>query len=252
MSSRAVVVREKSGRSVIAVADAHAKAVGDALTAVMKPHMKKGEAAPAFASLMTLACDMLGAARDHMVAKDEAHEAELTDDAPVREQRDKAAAAAYSQLVELREMLTGMYGAPAASTVLSGTTPEDPVVLARFAGEVATNLTRATFPAPRIKGAKLDPEQTAEALRDKRAALEQTLKNVQREVREGHATLAAKTAAIATYDDVFAGTATMLSGMLRLAGMPDLAAKVRPSTRRPGQTAEEAGDPEEVATPDPK
>lgn len=250
MASLLVISRQKSADSVIAVGDAHAEAAGEALVALVKPKLKKGEAAPAFASVMTLACEMLGVARDRMVAKDEAHEAELSDDLPVRQQRDKVSAALYSQLVELRETLTGMFGGATASSILPGSTPgDDSLVLARFAGEVAANLTRTPLPTSRIKGAKLDAAEVAASLREQRAALEQTYKDLQREVREAQATLSAKTAAIAAYDEAFAGTATMLTGMLRLAGMPDLAAKVRPSVRRAGQTAEEAGDPAEEGGP---
>jgi len=41
---------------------------------------------------------------------------------------------------------------------------------------------------------------------------------------------------------VFARVAGTLSGLLLLSGQADLAARVRPSSRRPGQTAQEAGD----------
>src|SRR4051794_35605651 len=122
MTSMMVVGREKSATSVIAVGDAHAEAAGEALVALVKPQLKKGEAPPPFAALMTLTCDVLGAARDRMVTKDEAHEAELSDDAPVREQRDKATTALYDQLVELREVLTGLFGGPTAAGILDGTT----------------------------------------------------------------------------------------------------------------------------------
>ena len=45
--------------------------------------------------------------------------------------------------------------------------------------------------------------------------------------------------AIETYDDTFSTTANLISHMLRAAGEDALAKRVRPSTRKPGQTVEE-------------
>ena len=51
-------------------------------------------------------------------------------------------------------------------------------------------------------------------------------------------TLVSKNQALERYDSGFGGVASTLTGLLLLAGKPELAAKVRPSTRRAGQTAE--------------
>jgi hypothetical protein len=177
-----------------------------------------------------------------MVDADAAHEAELGDDEAIRRARDEAASALSDKLVELREVLTGVYGTASASAVFAGPTPEDPVVLSRFAGELGTQLARIKLPAPRVKGAKLDIAETATALQEQSATLDTHLNDVARELREAQATLEAKNQAMAAYDELFLGVATTLSGLLRLAGKADLAARVRPSTRRPGQTASEAED----------
>ena len=70
-----------------------------------------------------------------------------------------------------------------------------------------------------------------------------TIKDVAKEVREAQATLDEKNQALAAYDELFGGGATAMTGLLRMAGKADLAAKVKPSTRRPGQTVSDAGDP---------
>jgi hypothetical protein len=249
MASKQVVDRQKSADSVIAAGEANVDLIQEALAEKARPFLKKGQPAPDFGAAVRLSCAMLGAAAVRMVEKDEAHEAELGDDAGVREARDEAKAALYSELVDLREILVGGYGGAVAAKVFTGATPEDPVLLARYAGEVADDLEKIKLPRPRLKGAKLDVAEVAASLRDKRAQLEASWKDVQREVREAQQTLDAKNGAMSAYDETFSGVASTLSGLLRLAGKPDLAAKVRPSTRRPGQTAEDAGDTVEPKAP---
>lgn len=251
MPSKLVTDRQKSAESVIALADAHKGAIAKGVEELLKPFLKKGEVVPDIDAFVDLCARVLEDAKDRMVKADAAHEAELGDDAPIRAARDAAAAALYTRLVELREVLIGVYGAEVVGKVLSGPTPEDPVVLERYAGEVAERLGKIKLPAPRVKGAKLDPGDIAGSLGEHGDELKKQLKAVQREIREAQATLAAKNAEVAAYDERFAGVAMTLAGLLRIAGQRDLSAKVKPSTRRPGQTAEATGEVAEPESPPP-
>jgi hypothetical protein len=243
MAAKQVTDREKSANAVIAAGETQAEATGSAVSKLLKPHLAKGESMPDVGLIMILVARALEASKGKMVTADAAHEAELGDDEPVRSARDEAATALSDKLVELREVMVGVYGNATANAVFPGPAPQDPVVLSRFAGEVATEIERVKLPAPRIKGAKLDPEETAADLRERRAKLDAQIKDVAKEVREAQATLDEKNRAMAGYDELFGGGATMMTGLLRLAGKTELAAKVKPSTRRPGQTASDAGDP---------
>lgn len=248
MASKQSVDKQKSASSVIAVGETHAESTQNALVGILQPFLKKGESMPDFAAAMRLSCRALAAARDHMVQCDQAHETELADDAEVREARDEAYGVLYAQLVEVREILGGAYGSGTVNKVLAGATPQDPVMLSRYAGEVASKLDDVKLPAPRVKGAKLDTAELAGSIRANRAELDKHLEAVQREFREAQVTLDAKNQASTAYDNMFTAVANGLTGTLRLAGKTELAAKIRPSTRRPGQTAEEAGDPSSSPT----
>ena len=242
MAAKQVTDREKSATAVVAVGQTQAEAAGVALNKVLKPHRAKGESLPDTGLVMILIARAIEAAKTRMVEADAAHEAELGDDAAIRQARDEAADALSDKLVELREVIVGVYGGATASSLFSGPAPQDPVVLSRFAGEVATEMDRVKLPAPRVKGAKLDPAETASDLRELRATLDAAIKEVAKEVREAQATLDEKNRALGSYDELFGCGATTLTGLLRMAGKAELAAKVKPSTRRPGQTASDAGD----------
>ena len=242
MSSKQITDREKSARSVVAAGETQADAVGAALAKAFKPHLRQGESLPDLTLVILLASRALDAAKASMVEADVAHDAELGDDDGYRRARDATAADLADRLIELRQALAGMYGATTAGDVFPGPTPEDPVVLSRFAGDVVGALGRITLPKPRIKGAKLDIAEAAADIEQRRATLDASLADVAREQREAQVTLDAKSRAIAAYDEVFAGVANVLTGALRLSGKPELAAKLRPSSRRPGQTASDAGD----------
>ncbi len=74
--------------------------------------------------------------------------------------------------------------------------------------------------------------------------LEESVAEVNNEVREAEATLSVKNDAIKDYDRAFSVTANLFSALLDAAGKKDLAKKVRPSTRRAGQTVEDAANPD--------
>lgn len=237
MPSKQVIDRQKSAEAVIAVGEIHAAAVAPALAAELQPHLGEGETLPDLGLLMRLMARMLQATRTDLVTADEAHEAELADDIPARQDRDTRAQTLFSRMVELREVLQGLYGADLVRAVMPAPTPSDPVVLSRFAGEVLTALAAAQLPPPRIPGATLDIPALVAELQTHRDALAQQLTAVALEVREAQATQVARNRAMDTHDQIFAAVATTLSGMLQLAGEHELAARVRPPRRRPGRPA---------------
>lgn len=252
MPSKLVTDRQKSANAVIAAGETHAERVAAELDALLSPYLQRGEKMPDLALFTRLVTRALADARDRMVAADEAHLDELADDGPPREARDEVATALYSELTELREWLTGLYGAAALKRLgFSDATPRDPVQMERFAGEVARALGSKDLPKPRRKGVRWDPGETVARIEELREALRGHLKDVAREAREAEATLVAKTAAISAYDERFSRAATALGGVFRLAGHVELANRVRPSSRRPGQTEVDA-PPADPGSPAPE
>jgi hypothetical protein len=243
MPSKQVVDRQKSAQAVIAAGESNASLIADELQQLLAPHLRKTEKLPDVDLLIDLVARYLATSTDSMIAADENNLRELADDAIARDARDQAADALYASIGDLREWLTALFGTAALRALgFSGPTPQDPVAMARFAGEIISALGSSKLPKPKRPGIKWDPESTVAELKAAREALEKHLGAVAREVREAQGTLVAKNAAIAEYDERFARAAGFYAGLFRLAGQADLADRVRPSPRRAGQI-EDADEP---------
>jgi len=111
------------------------------------------------------------------------------------------------------------------------------------------------LPPMKRKGVKWSAEESNAGIDALRTELHKQLANVAREAREAQATKQGRDAAVAAYDDAFGKTANLLVALFRFAGDDELAARVRPSVKRPGQTEESVGDetstPVEVGAPKP-
>lgn len=248
MPSKLVTDRQKSARAVVAAASTHGAIMGEALKGLLSPHLQGNEQVPDVGLLCLLVGRLLLSQNEKLVAADAAHEAELSDDAAPREARDKAAVLVRQVLVDLRATVAAVHGSAGLKQLgLTGATPVDPSVLAVEGAAALKSLEDATIslPAPR-RGTSLDRQAFADDLREHLAPLQSALASVAREAREAETTGAAKQAAMAANDQAFSLGAAWLTATFSLAGKEDLAARVRPSVRHPGQTEEE-----ETPTPEP-
>lgn len=243
MPSKMVTDRQKSAAVVEQAAATHAELVGGRLTEFFSPFAKPGAPAIDFGSLFELLAATLAAHRQRMEAADDAHTTELGDDAPARDERDAAAAALHGSLVDLRATVEGLFGPGSAGAVLAldGQTASDPVVLERQAALAVERLRTdgLTLPAMRLPGLTFDPAAAAGALDPALERLRAALRAVSREAKEAEDTLIRKNRALDAFNTTFRGVAGTLESLFRLAGEPDLADRVRPSSRRPGTTIDE-------------
>ncbi|MFO0587767.1 MAG: hypothetical protein U0441_09520 [Polyangiaceae bacterium] len=255
MSSKQVTDRQKSAQAVIFAATTHAPRVGKSTKDMLSPMLKKNQEPADVEALMLHLAGWLERAKDEMVRTDEAHSHELADDAEPRARRDETKAELSEELVSLRNLVAGVYGAKVTKELgFSTETPSDPVVLWRFAGEVSKALRKkSALPPPQRGKTKVtwSPAETADQIDEIRERLDAANKDVAREAREAQGTLADRNKALETYDDVFRRVANLLVGLFMFAGETELADKVRPSARRAGQTEELAPPAEETkpATP---
>lgn len=102
MPSKMVTDRQKSAAAVHAAAETHATAVHQSRAALLAPFLHPSQQMPDLRLVQLLLGRLIASRSTGMVAADEAHLAELRDDADPRRQRDVAAAAVHDALTLLR------------------------------------------------------------------------------------------------------------------------------------------------------
>lgn len=239
MRTKQVVDRQKEAQAVIAAGRTHATELVTLLSERQGPLLKRGEKLPDYGLQIELLMRQLEQSTAHLVQTDDAYQRELLDDEGPRRERDEASEGLAVYLIELREVLTGLYGAQVLLPAgFSQQTPRDSVLLSRFASQVQSALGAVTLPAPRVKGAQVDIKATVAELDKRRTRLDSAVAAVARETREAQAAMSLRNDAQDQFDDVYTQVSTVLSGLLRLAGKPDLADRVRPTTARRGDKPE--------------
>jgi len=162
----------------------------------------------------------------------------------VRQNRDELSAQVYEHLVNTRSQLEVVCGSDYVARLgFSGNTPDDPVEVTRLAKVTADNLSSLPPPASKLPGYTFDPAAFSAPLYEKASQLADLVSQVATEEREAEASMMAKRETIEEYDAAFSCTANIISALLQNAGEKELADRVRPSTRRSGQTKEVAEAP---------
>lgn len=243
MISKQVLDRERSAREVSATR-VHQETIQRALDDALRPFLREGEALPDTPLLMELLLRRMEDRLARAIEADRLHNDELADDSPLRATRDTQVEALRASLMELLEVVVGIYGPSARAALWSGRLDSDPARLIHGADAIRRALPTAALGTSRLTGVELNRDAWVTRLRDQRDALDATLEALAREGREAEQTLQTKHAAIEAYDDAFTQAAALIATLLRLADEQDLARRVRPSARRPGRRVVEVEDGE--------
>ena len=200
--------------------------------------------------MMRQLAEVLAQARDRLIAADRDHRDQKAVTSRYRRRRNAAFEALYPHVVGLRDTFRGAYGPEVAEDLgFAARTPDAPGELF----EQAEHLTgRLSDPPPgldasRYRDVNLDPAGLADEMRPLVGRLGQALEEVSREERKTEATLIAKEEALDAYERTFLWSARTAESLFRLADMPEVARRVRPSTRRRGLTAEVEAEGPDVA-----
>ena len=187
---------------------------------------------------------------------EQAYVQEQSDDPAARTTRDDATAELYTVIGEARGYCTTAFGAETTAAYgFRGPTPQGPKPLAEYARTIV-GLLRATPAQKQARfGTTVDTERIADEIDPSLALLEAALAQVETEERELQSALTTRDRQLATWTTTYQSVAAMLMGMHRLAGLEELADRVKPTERRAAGmlTPEEADTletPVEVSGPE--
>jgi DNA topoisomerase VI subunit B len=250
MPSRVVVQFQKHTGSLLASLQAHAPAIAEAVrTQTRAPAHRAGLDADALLTFVARSCDEKLSA---LLAADDAHARELSDDEAPRARRDESAAALRTEILDVKQSVLALFGDAWAQRLgLAGEIPVDPAMLARTATQVIQALESERLPRPRSAAVgAVRSEAWVTALRAPLDALTEARTAVQREAQEAKGTLAARDAALAALEVANVTAASLAQSLARLGGVSELVAGLR-GTIDYGSAAEPAPAPapEPVPTP---
>lgn len=230
--SKAVADRIAISRTIVESLKQHAPEISTSLERVLFP---AGTPQPLRLVDIVLALrTALSGATETMSRADAAHQIELADDIAPRALLEQRCEMLKAFLVSLRATLVSTYGSTvAAAYAIPPQIPDDPELLLRIAVAVERLLReRSLVEAPKIKSLAIAPLAVAEDLAVAIAELRRAWSDVTREQREAIASETARERALIEWFQTYLATAEAACGLYILAGHPELAEGLRPTSRR--------------------
>jgi hypothetical protein len=227
MASRIVTAHQKHTESIQQALTTHGPAIVSGVrfvTGAADPEHEV-DVTPLLAHAGRALADRLGA----LIAADDAHQLELTDDAEPRTQRDAAAAELYRALVDLKQVTARLFG---DGWVTKLSFPQevsaDPAQLARTGKQVIDALSTKTLPAPQVPGVgPVDGAVWITLLQGPLGRLTDARNDVTREEKEARATRTARDQALADLVAANVAAALLAQSLARIGGVLHLVEGLR-------------------------
>lgn len=189
--------------------------------------------------------------RARMLDANNAHLGQLAILIDLQKRRDELNLQLFDRFYKGRHTLESLYGRTRGFEVLAvdGETPRDPSGLIQQVRSTVTFLEepKVVLPAPDVDGIAVDLPVLAFQLGTGADDLEGVLRAVEEQQKNAQTTRKAKNDAFAEFDRRYLWVGRALETYFHLAGMHELAERVRPSARRPGRrAADENMEPDAV------
>ncbi len=204
--------------------------------------------------LVTQLREVLTAARDLLITSDRNLRDQKALTTRYRRKRDEAFKQLSPVVAGIRDTFKGACGPEVAEELgFAIRHPEQPAELHEQAEHLTTRLgeSELKLPAVRYNGVTLDPSVLVGEMEPLVEELGQALEDVTREERQTDAMKIAKDEALQAYDRAFSWVAGSSASLFRLANLPEVAKRVRPSTRRSGVTEEVEQQGSDIPVEDP-
>ena len=201
-----------------------------------------------FATTLELFTKKLVTSRDLMVDTDRAYRDQRARETLVRGRRDQHLGAVNSAVVNLRRAFTGVYRDEMVAEVgFARRTPQQAGELLEQATHLATRLRdpEIGLTGSRFGDVQLDVPKLAQELAGPVEQLELAAQELAQEERATEALKLAKDEALAAHNKRFVWIAQTVESFCRLAGLEEVAKRVRPSGQRHGVTEHKPEEPKE-------
>ncbi len=236
LPSKMVTDRQRTALALRAAALDGAGLVTAALGNELRKELDEGETLPELSFLQELLARRLARLATAVVFADEEIQGETSDLAAIKSEKASAAGELFEALFRLRSLVTGLHGSAASGAILGlgPRLPRDPMIVQRLAERALSKVAEPGFEAPPpADGAPgFDLAATVRRLEEPAARLRRALEAESREKRLAERRVIRKRDRLDDFDRAYRGTAGMLKAMYVMAGLDELAQKVRPSLRR--------------------
>ncbi len=249
---KSLMARLVSCRVVLWALTTHGPRLSEISNGTLGPSLAKGMR-QSFEQHMTQLQEVLATARDLLIVADRNLRDQKARTSGFRRIRDKAFKELSPWVKGIKDTFRGACGDDI--TVDIGFALRMPTQAADLHEQAVHLLDRLSspeeLPAVRYRGVTLEPLTVAEEMRPMVERLGETLENVVREERQSDAMKIARDEALAAYDRAFQWVAGSAESLFKLANLPELAKRVRPSSRRRGVTEEVETQGPEIPINDP-
>lgn len=191
--------------------------------------------------------------RDRMLETERAYRDQKARESLSRTRRIERAGRVNSAVVGLRKAFAGIYSDQKLAEIgFARRTPQPPGVLLEQASHLVTRLNDPLLDltGSRFGDFQLDAKNLAKALVSSVDDLEEAVDDLAREERQSEAMKLAKDQAIQEHNRWFVWIARTVESLCRVAGLDEVAKRVRPSSRRPGVTAKKFVEPDDAKAED--
>lgn len=253
MASNMSVYRQRAKHSTVSFIDAHEDEITTSIHQRFQPFLAEGESPPDVRSTLRLVGRLVENCADRVIEADKANLDELDDDFEPRLDLAEAAEEVHDRLVDVRQILRGLYGPELSQELLAIDGPtanvDQPDLLWRQ-GEHTMERLRDPDVAPsrrKTLSVELDRSALADELEPAVKRLGAAHRVVHLERRELESTRAEKRRAMEEFDLDFRGCVRLIVGFCLLARRPDLAEKLDTAVLQPRRSSRSSEDDEDSA-----
>ena len=235
---KSVTDRIQSCRTVLWAIDTHGDRLIDNLGESFDLLLEEHQVTP-FETQLALFKKKLILSRDHLITCDRAYRDQRAQETLFRARRDDQVKVVNADVVGLHRVFTGNYSdAKLAGFGFARRVPQQPGELLEQASHLATRLCDPDLDlsGARFDALKFEAAELAQKLVQEVGPLERRIDELAREERQTEASKLAKDDALEAYNQLFLNFARTVESLFRLAGLEEVARRIRPSATRPGVT----------------